>query len=306
MKLCYKCRQEIKGDTPVKHGLHPDCFNQWFDLPPEAEEDFKNLSLKPELSETATRVMESFYHGNFKKYSATLGGKSYILKIPHEDPNLAKSEYLCNQIASSLGLTVPKYFLIQFMDQEDCFLSYNFMQDYEAATLKHIYHYLKPEEEFSVVMLIKVIEAQTGRLSEVKKFINLCLFDALIGNHDRHGRNLGLIITAYKKVLSPCYDNPSYLGLEDEKYIAAHHEPRGKIFTESSKEPVMKAYAQEFIHLGYKESLKEFFGKIDTSQLEKLIEDAFLSQKRKTAFNTLMTRRYGELRDALKYRLYPD
>ena len=124
--------------------------------------------------------------------------------------------------------------------------------------------------------------------------------DALIGNHDRHGRNLGLIVTAHKRFLSPCYDNPSYLGLADEKYIAAHYEPRGKISTKTSKEPVMKEYAEEFMHLGYQDVLKEFFNKIDLPQIEALIASSFFSQKRKTAFNVLITRRYQELSNALQ------
>jgi serine/threonine protein kinase HipA of HipAB toxin-antitoxin module len=53
----------------------------------------------------------------------------------------------------------------------------------------------------------------------------MCLFDALVGNHDRHGRNIALIETRKGHILSPFYDNPSYIGIEDHNLLLAEHNP---------------------------------------------------------------------------------
>lgn len=96
---------------------------------------------------------------------------------------------------------------------------------------------------------------------DVNVLINTILFDALIGNHDRHGRNLALIVTSVSSVLSPIYDNVSYLSLEKGNMLKADFNPTGKISTQSTYEPSMKDYVVELKRLGYKENLNEFLSK---------------------------------------------
>jgi len=66
---------------------------------------------------------------------------------------------------------------------------------------------------------------------DVSIFIKTLLFDALIGNNDRHGRNLGFIVTSKGSTLSPIYDNVSYLSLESGGMLQAQHNPTGRINT---------------------------------------------------------------------------
>lgn len=172
------------------------------------------------------------------------------------------------------------------------------MQDYVGSNLIHIYHFIKADKEFNIENLFKIIEEKTGKYAELKKFIRLCLFDALIGNHDRHGRNLGFIQSASKYILSPCYDNPSYLAIADEDFLGTDLNPRGKIYTSTTKEPGMADYINEFIRLGYKVEVQEFFKIISLEKIQNLIEESFISQKRKQAFINLITKRYMEFKDA--------
>ena len=295
MAVCFKCCKDLSGPE-TWYGLHVSCFTEWF----KTNEGFKDLTLRKEkIGEIPHDSLpnESF-HGKFEKYSATLGGKQYILKISRDYPELAKTEYLCNQLGESLGLELPPYFLISFEGQ-DCFVSYNFMQDYTGADLKHIYHFLTPQDKYAVEPLVKVIETQTGRLSEVKKFIRLCLFDAFTGNDDRHGRNLALVFTHASCIFSPCYDNPSFIARLEDWLLGADLNATGVIATFASQEPGMQKYGAEFIRLGYKDVLEDFVGAIDMPYLESLINTSFISAKRKIAFINFIHKKYRDLKNVL-------
>ena len=118
LNQCFKCRKPIEDSTARKHGLHPNCFKEWFKLADE-QEDFRHLNPRSDQRSNNT----TFFHGKFKKYSASLANKEYILKFSDEYPELAKTEYLCNQIGVLLGLNIPKSYLISFLNKEDCFVS---------------------------------------------------------------------------------------------------------------------------------------------------------------------------------------
>src|SRR5204862_6473208 len=99
-------------------------------------------------------------------------------------------------IADILSRAVPTYFLINFENTRMTFVTRNFMQDY-IGVLQHIYKYLpEGEENHNCEEIIKLILSKTEKLVDVAKFIQICLFDSLIGNNDRHGRNLGIIETS--------------------------------------------------------------------------------------------------------------
>ena len=90
------------------------------------------------------RITSSFFHGKFRKYSAQLGGKNYLLKVKQEElPELPAMEYLCNQIAKNLGLWVPEHYFIRFQNELDTFACENFMENFPGCDLIHIYRYLK-------------------------------------------------------------------------------------------------------------------------------------------------------------------
>lgn len=71
----------------------------------------------------------SFFHGAFRKYSSTLGGYNYILKVIQEEhPELQAAEFLCNQIYEHLNIHISDYYLIRYPTNEHyCFVTRNFM-----------------------------------------------------------------------------------------------------------------------------------------------------------------------------------
>lgn len=298
--LCLKCLKPLNSQA-TNYGLHLACFKQWFNISETAT--FQNLARRDavsqnERSEDHISENNSFFHGKFKKYSAMLDGTSYILKMRQsEAPELPEVEYLCNQIGSLIEIPVAEYFLIRF-EEENVFVTKNFIRQNTIADLQHIYHY-RDNNEHSCDGLIQTIKKYTKRPHDVKILIHTILFDALIGNHDRHGRNLGFIVQPNKIELSPIYDNVSYLSLEQGSMLKADFNPTGKISTSSTSEPNMKDYVLELKTLGYADEINSFISKIKIKRIEALIKDSFCSDLMKEAFERLMKKRLEELEHAL-------
>lgn len=301
--LCFKCSRPIHSNDPVHSGLHLECFNSWFQT--YSEDDFGDIVARSSESFSSNdwaRIASSFFHGKFRKYSARLGEKNYLLKVQQtEFPELPRMEYLCNQIATSLKLPIPNHFLIRFQNELDTFVSENFMQYYPGCDLVHIYRYLETPDQYTCEGLLNVLEKNVKRYEDIQRFVKICLFDSLIGNHDRHGRNLGLIQSNQELRLSPFYDNPSYLALESPLLLGALHEPRGVIGTLDTSEPTMKDYIKEWLRLDLDEPVREFKSALDLEKINLMISNSYISDKRKLAFTNLIKRRMEELKNATKH-----
>jgi hypothetical protein len=282
-------------------GLHLECFCHWFET--IDTDDFRDVVARPERPDNQRdweAINSSFFHGKFRKYSARMGGNSYILKvIQDEAPELPLTEYLCNQLARALGLKVPDHYLILFQNKMNCFVTKNFMEHRVGSDLVHIYRYLECPGDYDCEHLLDIIEKEIGRYEAVVSFIEICLFDALVGNNDRHGQNLALIRNASATSLAPFYDNPCYLALEIPGLLGAYHEPRGAIATSETKDPVMKDYVKEWFRLGFKEEVVNFAKRIDINRIKNLIDSSFICNKRKDAIFRLIQRRYEEICNAI-------
>ncbi len=303
-RICYWCKNKILETDKVSHGLHSNCFQKAFSV--EEGVDFTNVAIRHQASDgdpnknNRSKHTTSFFHGKFRKYSAVLGSQNYILKVQEDKyEELPVTEYLCNQIARLLGINVPKFALIEFQGSITAFATRNFMKDYSASNLVHIYHFIEEEKNWNCKNIITQIEKQTKRLHEVERFIEICLFDALIGNNDRHGRNLALIHQRQKYTLSPFYDNPSNIGIELEALLEAMLEPKGSIAVTETEEPSMKDYVLEFKQLGYQTVCSDFLNNVqkNLNEIKNQINTSFLSERRKQALKGLMNRRYKELLD---------
>lgn len=295
---CYKCLEPLL-DNHI-HGLHQECFNEWFNIKNGDEEFILTRKTAGNSNDPFAHLNSSFFHGKFKKYSARLGSSGYIIKVLQEPfIDLPAMEYLCNQIAVVLKLSVPEFYLIKLEGKFDAFISKNFMEKYFDANLLHLYRFMN-ERPFDVANIIHTIIEQTASHLEIERFIQVCLFDALIGNHDRHGRNLAFIQTVKGKFLSPFYDNPSCLGIEEEWLLKAILEPCGKIHTAKSTEPKMREYAVEFCQLGYFVFVQEFLNSIDMLKIRSIVSKSFISSNRKYALLSLVERRMQELKQTVE------
>lgn len=292
---CLKCLLELEqGDS--HYGLHKACFTAWLKAPVTSE----FLSLSRKHSTETTPENTSFFHGRFKKYSAELNGASYILKMREDDaPELPEVEYVCNQIGRLLEIPVAEFFIIKF-DDDKVFVTKNFIPKLGSPVdLQHIKNF-RSDAEHTCEDLIRIIAEKTKRPYDVGVFIQTLLFDALIGNHDRHGRNIGLVVTASGMVLSPVYDNTSYLGLEKGSMLKCDFNPTGKISTKLTYEPSMTHYVQELKRLDRHDYSVDFYNKIKIHQINKLIQESFCSDLMKDAMINLISKRYKELENELK------
>lgn len=297
--ICLKCRLQITNPRSAHYGLHPDCFSEWFKASQTAE--FISLQRRSSGSDQVanqTPQNTSFFHGKFKKYSADLEGQSYLLKMRQDEaPELPEVEYLCNQIGKLLGVSVAEFYFINF-NGDRTFVTKNFIKPGAPTDLQHIYHF-RSDNKHSCEGIISVIAEKTQRPYNVRMFIKTILFDSLIGNHDRHGRNLAFIITAKNIALSPIYDNVSYLSLESGNMLKADFNPTGRISTSVTHEPSMCDYVIELKKLGFEDDINEFYKSIKPPQLYRLIDESFCSTLMKKAMSDLIKKRLSELEHEL-------
>lgn len=296
--MCYYCGEDIAEIGSEHYGLHKECFKKWFAVVEVSEftEVIRGKVNIGELWNPEEDITSRYFLGKFRKYSASLSSGRYILKVQERDyPELPAVEYLCNQIASLLGIEVAGYYLISFYGAET-FVTKNFIKQQRIETLHHMHHYLRGRL-FDCSTLLEIIKEETGSLIEMERFVRLCLFDSLIGNHDRHGRNLAFIERAGKLRLAPFYDNPSYMGIEEEELLRANHSPRGKIATLGTEEPVMRDYVEEFIRLGYEETVNVFRMRMKHTDISKLPGWQYLSGERAESLRKLIEERERQLVD---------
>jgi len=299
--ICLKCLLKFEKKDQIHYGLHLSCFMKWFDVPHAV--DFISVQRKSNSSSGSKSGHEpqniSFFHGKFKKYSAELNNHSFIIKMRQvEAKELPEVEYLSNQIAVLVGIPVAEFFFIDFYGDKT-FVTKNFiMPAFAPKDLQHIYHF-RPDDQHSCAGIINAVAKKTKRPHDIRVIIKTILFDALIGNHDRHGRNLAFIVKAKEMILSPIYDNVSYLALEEGEMLKAHHNPTGRISTNHTYEPSMHDYVKELKRLGYEENIKEFYQGIKLDQMIKLIDQSFCSELMKEAIKTLVKRRFKEIENEI-------
>lgn len=303
INICLRCGiTAIKKD--LKHGLHKECFQKTFNLK-DVDANFVDLIVKnsSEKEQAPLLIASSFFHGAFKKYAGKIEGQRYIIKVQQADyKELPIVEYVSNLMARDLGIKVADFHYIHFNNALPTFVTRNILDDYVEANLVHIWHYLKDErqdkyKDLSLKNVIEILQKETQRPIDVKNFIEICLFDMTIGNHDRHGRNLALIETVDGKVLAPFYDNPSYIGIENEAMLGAEISARGKIATSQTNEPLLIDYIEEFNSLGYEEIVTKFINKLRKYDFQKVLKNSNLSLKRRKAFKDLINKNLKTLEE---------
>ena len=126
--------------------------------------------------------------------------------------------------------------------------------------------------------------------------MEICLFDALIGNNDRHGRNLAIVHTTKGTTLAPMYDNPSYFSVEKEFLLGTDLNPSGSVWTSTSKEPKLRDYLCEFERLGFGQVCTHFKRKLFArfGDIIAEVNCSFITAKRQQAFLNFLEKKVME------------
>ena len=304
LNLCLFCNQEMSAND-VWYGLHSNCFKAIFDLPKLY--DFEGLVRKNSFSADPTEIksegkhLSSFFAGNYPKYEAKLNQQGYILKLGSElYPELPVVEYFCNHLADLLDIPIPKPFALILHRGQLAFATKIFTEKVQGHySLTHLYRDMEPgEKNYTVAKIVRTIEIQTKNIGDVEIFLEVLLLDALIGNHDRHGRNLAFLETSKGKKLAPIYDNTSVLGLEKGEMLRASFGAFGKIGTQNTSEPGIEDYLQEISRLGKKEVILQFINKLNRISVEKIISTCpAMSENMKMALKNFIGKRQGVLNE---------
>lgn len=145
---------------------------------------------------------------------------THILKPAiKEYKETVENEYICLSVAKKLGLKVPgieiryanetKYFLIERYDREikDGKIKRIHQEDFsQALNIPSAYKY-QAEGGASFVDCFEILKKTTRPTVSIKQFIELMVFNYLIGNNDAHGKNFSILHYENGDIeLAPCYD----------------------------------------------------------------------------------------------------
>lgn len=182
-----------------------------------------------------------------------------------DDKNVsAEYEAMCNDIAERMGVKVPEYKI-----KDGKFYSRSFLRkDVEFVSFKDILGW----KQKTFAEYVQFIIAKTRNVACAEAFMRVCLFDALIGNDDRHNDNIGFLYnkahhTPYYR-LAPSFDNHGALGCKARYKL----KNRLRIKVGNEENTTIAHYAQAIIELGFKDIVDEFYLRSSRSNLN-LIRD---------------------------------
>lgn len=154
-----------------------------------------------------------------------------MFKYEHEDYicSEACSEKIAYEIAKILGYKCAKIELAIDNDNKLGVLNYYFSNDLESHT--DIVAYLnKNKNERNTYYTISNIKSVLDEIDKnlFKDFVKIMIFDALIGEQDRHEENWGITENKGSYSISPLYDNGDSLLREFKNYKNAEQYYSGK------------------------------------------------------------------------------
>ena len=170
---------------------------------------------------------------------------THILKPAIADlKETVENEYICMKAASLLGISVPeieirkvngiKYFLIERYDRDikNGKLKRIHQEDFcQASNVVSAFKY-QAEGGVSFADCFEVLKKTSRPAVSIVKFLNMMVFNYLIGNNDAHGKNFSILHYPDGKIeLAPAYDILStqvYKDLSSKMAmkIGGHYEPK--------------------------------------------------------------------------------
>lgn len=145
---------------------------------------------------------------------------THILKPAIADlKETVENEYICMQVASKIGISVPKteirhvngikYFLIQRYDREIKNEKITRIHQEDFCQASNVISALKYQAEGGVSFIdcFNILKKTSRPALSIVKFLNMMIFNYLIGNNDAHGKNFSILHYSNDNIeLAPAYD----------------------------------------------------------------------------------------------------
>lgn len=237
------------------------------------------------------------------------------------------SEYIATKIGASMGLRVPKTFIGLNSRTDEIPFSVGVLSEWFLSSSdtyqkgsEFLTHHI-PEYNESMHNLDSIIELTNNKIKDnLTYWMEVMLFDALVGNSDRHHENWGIM---NDKEFSPVYDNGISLGWRIEEPEFTNYDflrdfnkyrykmklvvdspnwakPKDIIIYFKDKHKLSENEMIAFIERYKEEELREIIERIDSS-INPYLESGYKLTKGRAEFITeLVSVRFVELKKLIK------
>ena len=309
-KNCLYCYKTLTTDTD----FHEKCALEFFgtkEVPeiPYSLEDMGALAknvversiavpgVQPKLSMSLVKDSETKDTPRLTVVGA-LGGH-YIFKPPTSQfREMPENEHLTMRIAEAFGLNVVPSSLIRLASGELAYITKRIDRTSEGEKI-HMLDLFQVTEAYdkykgSMEKVGKAIgQYSTNTLLDKIFFFELALFSFLTGNNDMHLKNFSLIERVSGWILAPAYDllNVSIVLPEDTEELA--------LTLAGKKRKLQKEHFEklgQLLNLTDKQ-IKGVFKRMfkNKTKANQLINASFLSDEMKTAYKTVIEKRYQRI-----------
>ncbi len=263
------------------------------------------------------------YGGSEEKIGLIKDGIHYLIKFQKEDGAGLRNNHYCEYIGSaifalfgedvqttSIGTYERREVVacIDFKKESEQFVPFNEVGESSLERDRDVYQYTYED----IIEMLEENRKLTNVDETIEKFWDLYIFDALLGNFDRHGSNWGFLKENGEYRMAPIFDNGSCLfpRITTDKQCLAIIDSEEELDKRTYKYPTSQiklgrnksSYFEVIASLKYKEcneALKRVYVKIDIKKIEKFISSLdFISEIQREFYIKIIEHRYKKI---LKY-----
>ncbi|MBT3236882.1 MAG: hypothetical protein HN353_13085 [Bdellovibrionales bacterium] len=254
--------------------------------------------LLPQKREILSNVKSA--HGIVEKYDYSLHSERFMLKVSgyknsYYNPEV---ELIVNKIFRLIGIPVPDFCMTIVTEnkinrQRVAFVQKDFIEENRVERLSHLNSFITSQDQYTVDNISKVIQDKSSAQREdLRLFAKMMLADAIVGNSDRHWRNIAMIKNKAGFRLSPMFDNDSFALIYPSD---PNPELEGTITVPNGNNNLIDT-ANRLNKLGYNSALKDLTSAIDDNKIKEIIHNSLLLQEEITILDNYISMQLTTLR----------
>ena len=242
------------------------------------------------------------FSGVVPKVCCEHNGILYIIKSDPPNEYKCLSEYLSSKVAGVLGIDCQKVSI----GYREGLLSCGIELFNNGSSIIHHYYDINDSSLNSLDCDVRDLPYTLDFILEVLRtydnidvnsdvlinsFVQMCLFDCLIGNYDRHWGNWGFIGNSKDYKVCPLFDNGSSLypklnnediikiiGSKTELYKSIYEFPKSQIRRTKKKKYLYKDLMKSLLDLGFRNEFINFINNFERNKdnIDLIFKDEFL------------------------------